>query len=98
LNGYWPERIRLLEGGYKSIPFPFDEMTPPSLWIEAQWNLDQLAGFLDSWSATQRYKQQHGNHPLEQVWEKITAAWGAESKTRTVRWPLHFRVGRNKPE
>src|SRR5215208_6990740 len=29
LKGYWPERIRYLEEGYKTLPFPFEEITPP---------------------------------------------------------------------
>jgi SAM-dependent methyltransferase len=57
---YWPERIRYLEERYETIPFPFEEIVPPSFAMEIHWNLLQLAGFLDSWSATQRYKAQRG--------------------------------------
>jgi hypothetical protein len=90
LNGYWPERIRYLEGGYKSIPFPFNEIDPPSFVMKADWTLAQLAGFLNSWSATQRYKEQNGHHPLEIIWEKLSAAWGNENELRAIHWPLHF--------
>jgi hypothetical protein len=65
--------------------------------MEIDWNLPQLAGFLDSWSATQRYKAQKGHHPLEQIWGQLAAAWGDENKTRLVHWPLHFRIGRKTP-
>ncbi len=93
---YWPERIRYLEQRYETIPFPFEEITPPSFAMEISWNLIQLAGFLDSWSATQRYKSQKGRHPLEEIWQQLLAAWGDERETRLVRWPLHFRIGRNR--
>jgi SAM-dependent methyltransferase len=95
LNGYWPERIHYLEEGYVTIPFPFEEITSPSFAMQANWDLDQFAGFLNSWSATQRYKEQKGHHPLEMIWEKLAAAWGNENQPRLVRWPLHFRIGRN---
>ena len=65
--------------------------------MKADWDLDQFAGFLDSWSATQRYKEQKGSHPLEMIWDKLAAAWGNENESRPVRWPLHFRIGTNKP-
>ena len=92
---YWPERIHYIEERYKTLPFPFEEINPPSFSMEIHWNLIQLAGFLDSWSATQRYKAQKGQHPLELIWDKLAAAWGDEKETRLVRWPLHFRIGRN---
>jgi len=92
---YWPERIRYLEQRYETIPFPFEEIVPPAFAMEINWNLLQLAGFLDSWSATQRYKAQKGRHPLNLIWQPLLAAWGNENETRRVRWPLHFRIGRN---
>ena len=94
LAGFWPERIRYLEQQYKTIPFPFEEIVSPSFAMEMNWNLVQFAGFLDSWSATQRYKAQRGDHPLDLLWNKLLAAWGDENEPRLVRWPLHFRIGR----
>jgi SAM-dependent methyltransferase len=95
LNGFWPERIHYLAEGYKTIPFPFEEIIPPPFAMEIHWNLIQFAGFLNSWSATQRYKAQKGQHPLEILWPQLTAAWGDENAARLIRWPLHFRIGRN---
>jgi ubiquinone/menaquinone biosynthesis C-methylase UbiE len=97
LNGYWPERIRYLEERYETIPFPFEEIRPPLFAMESRWDLAQFAGFLDSWSATQRYKAQKGEHPLEKIWDELAAAWGNENELRLIRWPLHFRIGQNKP-
>ena len=74
---------------------PFEEITPPSFTMQAEWTLDQFAGFLNSWSATQRYKEQNGHHPLEKIWDELSAAWGNENDQRLVRWPLHFRIGKN---
>jgi SAM-dependent methyltransferase len=94
LKGCWPERIHYLEEEYKTIPFPFEEIVPPPFAIEVDLNLLQFAGFLDSWSATQRYRAQKGHHPLDLLWEDLLAAWGGENEPRRVRWPLHFRIGR----
>ncbi len=93
---YWPERIRFIEERYETIPFPFEEIIPPKFVMQIEWNLIQLAGFLDSWSATQRYKAQRGHHPVELIWDKLLDAWGDEKATRPIRWPLHFRIGRNR--
>ena len=95
LNGFWPERIRYLHERYKTLPFPWEEILSPAFEMQANWTLNQLAGFFDSWSATQRYKQQNGSHPLEVIWDELSQAWGNENEARLVRWPLHFRIGKN---
>lgn len=92
---YWPERIHYLEEQYATLPFPFEETIPPSFVMKVNWNLTQFTAFLDSWSATQRYKAQKGQHPLELLWQKLLAAWGDENEPRLVCWPLYFRIGRN---
>jgi SAM-dependent methyltransferase len=91
---FWPKRIHYLEEEYKTLPFPFKEIVSPAFVMKADWDVNQYAGFLNSWSATQRYKAQRGSHPLELIWDEFSAAWGNEP--RLVQWPLHFRIGRNK--
>jgi SAM-dependent methyltransferase len=85
LSGYWPERIHYLEERYETLPFPFEEIIPPPFVMEINWSLIQFAGFLDSWSATQRYKAQKRQHPLEIIWAQLVAAWGRENEPRLVR-------------
>jgi len=98
LKDHWPERIHYLNEEYKTIPFPFAEIIPPPFVMEINWNLVQFTGFLDSWSATQRYKSQTGQHPVEVIWPQLLAAWGDENETHLIRWPLHFRIGRKAPD
>ena len=94
LSGYWPERIHYLEERYQTLPFPFQEVTPPEFEMQASWELDQLGGFLESWSATRRYQQERGQHPLNIIWQELSEAWGDPAQRQAVRWPLVLRVGR----
>jgi hypothetical protein len=32
--------------------------------------------------------------PVRDLAPKLEAAWGRRETRRTVRWPLHFRIGR----
>ena len=91
LAGYWPPRIAYLEQKYRTLPFPFEELAPPHFEMEADWELDHLAGFLSSWSATQRYQAERGEHPLRVIWPDLERAWG--EGPRHIRWPLYFRIG-----
>lgn len=94
LDTFWPERIDYLEARYRTLPFPFEEISPPSFAMETRWDLGQLTGFLDSWSATQKYREQKGMHPVKEIWDELSADWKDEKKKRLMRWPLHFRIGR----
>jgi SAM-dependent methyltransferase len=96
LDGFWPERIHYLNEEYKTLPFPFAEIIPSAFTMTTEWNVYQMAGFLDSWSATQRYKARKGQHPVELIWPQLVEAWGGEKETRQVRWPLHFRIGQKE--
>ena len=96
LAGYWPDRLRYVDQRYRTLPFPFDELPAPVFDMSVSWTLEQLAGFLASWSAAPRYQQAKGHHPLEPVWDDLTAAWGANGGERVVSWQLYLRVGRVK--
>ena len=93
LGPYWPERIRYLQEHYLTLPFPFEELAPPPFTMQADWTLEQLFGFFNSWSAVRRYQEEHGTHPLDGIWEAFQDAWGA-AETKNIRWPLYLRVGR----
>ena len=94
LAGYWPERIHYIDERYQTLPFPFEELSPPVFEMSAEWNLWQITGFLDSWSATRNYERERGKHPLKMVWSDLIDAWGSLDHTRVIRWPLHLRVGK----
>ena len=94
LKGYWPSRIQYVQNHYKTLPFHFDELTPPVFTTSALWNLDQTIGFLTSWSATQKYIEKAGHHPVELIWPKLETAWGEAAKVRKVQWQLYMRVGK----
>jgi SAM-dependent methyltransferase len=94
LAGYWPERWRYVDERYQTLPFPFTELTPPGFEMQAEWNLDQLVGFLSSWSASQRYQAARGQHPVSGIWPALSEAWGIPEQHRLIRWPLYLRVGR----
>jgi len=94
IGPYWPEERRHVEDGYASLPFPFPRMDAPEFEMSAQWDLDHLVSYLNSWSAVQRYRDQTGLDPLESVVEGLGRAWGAPQRTRQVRFMLSLLMGR----
>jgi SAM-dependent methyltransferase len=94
LDGYWPERFYYLDERYETLPSPFEQIRTPAFQLQAEWNLEQLAGFLVSWSATRRFLEKQGRNPLEEIWEELSGAWGDAERRRTLQWPLFMRVGK----
>lgn len=88
---YWPSGRELVESGYRGIDFPFAELRAPAFAIEARLDLEALAGYLGSWSATERYRTALGSDPVSPFVAALAPAWGA---ARPVRWPIALRAGR----
>ncbi len=94
LNDYLPEQFHYIDTHYTDLPFPFKEINPPKLEMITEWNLDQVAGFLSSWSGTKIYQQKVGHHPLTEIWDALLVAWGDKKLNRTTHWPLYMRIGK----
>lgn len=94
VGSYWPPERRLLEQGYRTLPFPFPELAPPPFEMTADWTFAHLLGYLATWSAAKRYRNATGDDPIECASPKLTTLWGDAGSLRRVRWPLSVRVGR----
>lgn len=88
LDDYWAPERRYVENQYKTIPFPFEKLPTPDLTMEMQMGLNNFAGYLNSWSATQKYLQQNGQNPIDLVWDDLCKAWGPADKVYTARFPV----------
>ncbi len=94
IGEYWPPERQLVRDEYRTIDFPFDEIVMPAYSMEALWTLDDLLGYLATWSSVVRYRQARGHDPLKIIQPELSAVWGEKEKTKAVRFPLGFRVGR----
>jgi SAM-dependent methyltransferase len=91
---YWPPERHLVEERYRTIPFPFLEITPPTIHMETHWDLDALLGYFSTWSATNRFIKAKNYNPLEKLQRDLAGVWGERDRKRRVTWPLSVRVGR----
>ena len=94
LGKYWPPERGLIMERYTTLDFPFEEIAAPPFVMTAEWTLDDLLGYLSTWSSAQKYLEKHGADPLDQVRTELAAAWGTPDGALPVRWPLVLRVGR----
>ena len=91
---YWPPERRLTEERYQTIEFPFTEFAAPSFVIEQSVTLDDIAGYIRTWSATRAYMRHHKSDPVDELTAALRPAWGEARETRAARWPIAMRIGR----
>jgi SAM-dependent methyltransferase len=96
LGAYWPPERRHVDEGYRSLPFPFEELSSqvPDLEIRLEWRFADVVGYVGTWSAIWALQRAQGPSPLEAFHRALKRGWGPAERVRTVRWPLALRVGR----
>lgn len=97
LDRYWPPERLMVENGYRHISFPFQKLACPPFSMSATWSLNELLGYLGTWSAVKQYRENTDSDPLDLIRRKLAAAWGAPDRRHTVDWPLSVIVGKVAP-
>jgi len=90
---WWPPERAMVESGYREVPFPFDEIPAPELEVELQVERGELAGYLRTWSAHERYLEAGHADPVGAVERELASIW-PEGERRRLWWPLFIRPGR----
>jgi len=89
---YWDAERRYLDENYATIPFPFNEVETQKFTNHFTWTLEQLTGYLETWSATQHYIKKNGSNPIDIIRAELQQSW--EKSDKNVTFPLLLRVGK----
>ncbi len=90
---YWDKERKYLDEKYQTIPFPFHEIPAPEFAQKVSWTLDELTGYLNTWSAVQHYIKANGVNPVEDVRLQLQAIWREDEK-KEVYFPTLLRIGK----
>ena len=94
IGPYWPAERKLVDSGYATLDFPFDEFAAPALDIRLEWSLSQLLGYVQTWSAVRQAREAGRKDVLAAFADDIAATWGAADIRRPIVWPINMRIGR----
>lgn len=89
---YWDAERRHVDTQYQSIPFPFAEKPFPGMYIRLNWTLEDLQGYLGTWSAVKHYWKAVGNDPVPALIEKLKSHWPLQD-LRPVQFKVFGRTG-----
>lgn len=90
---YWDKERRYVDENYKTIPFPYQEMSAPAFDNEFEWTFDHLIGYIGTWSAVKHYEKKNAVDPVDLIRDDLKESWG-EAATIKGRFPILLRVAR----
>lgn len=96
IGPYWPAERQHVEDGYQSLPFPFTEIKVPAVNMEEFWNLDELLGYFNTWSAVKEAENVLGFNPVDQLRIVLLSEWEDPESKKIISWPLSIRAGKVK--
>lgn len=93
VGSYWDKERQYVDEGYKTIPFPFTEISTPEFSNSYMWSFDHVVGYLKTWSAVKHYEKQHGINPVSLIENELQHHWGSEQE-RAIHFPFLLRMGK----
>ncbi len=91
IGAYWDKERRYIDENYQTISFPFNELEAPVLKNTFDWTLEELVGYLKTWSAVQHYIKAKNENPVNLVKMELEKIW-VKGATKKVQFPILLRV------
>lgn len=91
---YWEPERKHLDQAYLSIPFPFAAIPTPTFTMQLVWTLEELVGYLNTWSSTQKFITLEKYNPVEELAMDLKKSWGTSAERKLISWELYLKVGR----
>lgn len=88
---YWDQERKHIEENYVNLYFPFEEIQAPPFVLSVSWTLPELKGYITTWSAVQKYINEHKRDPVNDLISMIAPYWKEE--TMRIRFPLFLKLG-----
>ncbi|KAA3627449.1 MAG: class I SAM-dependent methyltransferase [Bacteroidetes bacterium] len=95
IGPYWDPERKYIDENYRTIPFPFKEIICPEFHFKSRWTIDQLKGYLNTWSSVQHYLADQGKDPVKLITPLLHEAWGIHT-TKEVHFPILLRMGKTE--
>jgi ubiquinone/menaquinone biosynthesis C-methylase UbiE len=90
VGSYWDIERRKVDEKYQQSAFPFNEISVPYFQMTYQWSPEQLFGYINTWSAVNKFAAINGFNPTDDLIDRMELT----EKNIEVNFPLFFRIGR----
>ena len=93
VGDYWDIERRYLDEKYESIPFPFNELKIQKHYTKLMWGVEDIIGYINTWSAIQHYIKKNGNNPSSKIEADLIRAFQGNAKIE-ISIEIFTRVGK----
>lgn len=91
---YWDPARQYVDDLYRTVHFGFEEIPiDKEFFIDMRWTIQDLSGYLKSWSAVQKYIAVHGQDPVDAFIDSLGKHW-QDGEVLDFQFPLVLRLGR----
>ena len=90
---YWDPERKFVDDHYRTVPFPYEELFSDEFIIERMWNLDNLVGYLNTWSSVQHFMKANNYNPVVPLTAELQKSWPVKNEV-VFRFPLFLRIGK----
>jgi len=97
IRPYWEPERKYVDEKYETVAFNFKPLPSKSFYSNHQWTKDQFKGYIETWSAVQKYKKLNGDSPILQIAEELDKTWSGNEK-KEISFPIHLRIGHIKKQ
>ncbi len=91
---YWPPERKFVEQGFPAMPETFKSYQAPPFSMQTRWHLEDLLGYVGTWSACKYYQDDTGNNPVDILADELQGLWSDPLDNKLVNWPLRLMIGK----
>jgi SAM-dependent methyltransferase len=92
IGSYWDSERKLIDDHYRTLLFPFEEIQSPDFQFSFDWTIDELYGYLTTWSSVQKFIRANNHNPVEDLVQMLRPLW--ISGKMKITFPLFLRLGK----
>ena len=90
---FWDPERKFVDDHYQTVPFPYSELPSLEFFIEKEWDIENFAGYLNTWSSVQHFIKARGFNPVDALRPELEKTWPATDMIR-FRFPVFIRIGK----
>ena len=86
VDAFWPSERHIVDTAYADIEYPLPLLDAPEFELSVSWTVDDMLGYMRTWSASKRHAKRHGRDPVAMIEAEVRETWG--DGVRNAIWPL----------
>jgi ubiquinone/menaquinone biosynthesis C-methylase UbiE len=92
IKSYWETERKYVDENYETVPFDFTPLPSNIFYSNYKWTKKQFIGYIETWSAVQKYTNLNGESPLLQIEEELDHAWN-DTDGKEIVFLIYLRMG-----